>query len=367
MQTDAKARAVSAVEDLLRHFWVGDAATGHVLDTWSGRARRGDDRGILWERAMFLGVVHDLYQGTHDPVLHQRLQADWTYLKKRFRPEELQACGNGTENNWSDDAGWSALMALEAYQDTGDKEALTDAEALFNNACARWADDTLGGGLWYNDERKVKSVYQANLILAGVWLSEVTGDPAYRDRALPLYNWVEAHLLRSDGLYWCDYGAKGPHISGNHREAASDTFLGGNMAMGIIAARLYRDTGQAVYKDRALRAAQAVSRLETDGKGALMDDRDAWTNGYFMGYWVRDVLTLPGTKREARAIVRRTAEAIWQRARTSEGFYSGCWNGPAEGEACPWTKGGFTPQQIMTSSSAVHVLVGADLLGNLTP
>ncbi|HLV80334.1 MAG TPA: glycoside hydrolase family 76 protein, partial [Chthonomonadaceae bacterium] len=233
------------------------------------------------------------------------------------------------------------------------------AESLFGNACARWADSAFGGGLWYNDDRKVKSVYQANLILAGVRLSEVTGDPGYRERALPLYEWVERHLLRPDGLTWCDYGENGPRISGNHREAASDTFLGGNMAMGVIAARLYRDTGRKVYKDRALRAAKAVTTLETDGKGALMDDRDAWTDGYFMGYWAREVLTLPGIRPEARKILQRTAQAIWQRARKPDGFYSGCWNGPVEGEACPWTKAGFRPQQIMTSASAVHVLVAA--------
>lgn len=361
-KADVRGLAIRGVDDLLRHYWVGDPATGHMLDTWSGYARKGDDRGVLWERAMFLAVLDDQYTATKDPRLRQRIAADWTYLKRRFTTAELQACGNGANNGWQDDAGWSTLLYLSAYRHTGDPEALEDAKALFRNAYDRWADDRFGGGLWYDDKREVKSIYQASLILAGLRLAERTKDRTYRDRAIKLYDWVEAHLLRANGLYWCDYRATGPQDTGSCREAASDTFLGGNMAMGIIHARLYRETKDKLYLQRAQRTMQAVSTKETDGKGALLDDRDAWTNGYFTGDWAREVLTLPGTKPEYREIVRRTALAIAEHARTPEGYYRGCWNGPAKGGDCAWEKAGFKSDQIMTSASAVHVLVAASLL-----
>jgi hypothetical protein len=139
------------------------------------------------------------------------------------------------------------------------------------------------------------------------------------------------------------------------------------MAMGVVHARLFRDTGRDAYKERALRTAEAILAHETDGKGRYLDDRDAWANGYFMGEWAREVLTLPGIKSEHLDLLRRTAMAVYERSRTQNGYYGGCWSGPAEGDACPWYKAGAKPDQIMTSSSAVNVIVAAAALDNPRP
>ena len=63
---------------------------------------------------------------------------------------------------------------------------------------------------------------------------------------------MEEHLLRGDGLYWCDYESAGPR--GRDRpndihEAGSVVFLGGNMAMGVLHARLYRASGDDTYEE----------------------------------------------------------------------------------------------------------------------
>jgi hypothetical protein len=353
--------AKAAVGDLLRHYWVGDAATGHILETHGGYGGQHlpDPRGGLWERAMLVFALDSLYQVTRDPDLRRRIAADWKTTKSRFSAEELESCGTGI-NPACDDCGWSARLYLTAYRNTNGPDALDRAKGLVTNAFNRWADDALGGGLWYNDSRQLKSLYQVALALDSLEIWEATGDSAFKSRALSAYEWMEKRLLRPDGLYWCDCGAAGPvgaERPDDIHEAGSVSFLGGNMGMGVLHARLYRITGQELYRERALRTARAIRARQTDGKGALLDDRDAWTNGTFAGDWAREVLSLPGIGSEDVAAVENTARAIYERARTRDGFYSGCWNGPAEGPGCRWCVVGSRPRQITTSSSAVNVIV----------
>ena len=90
-----------------------------------------------------------------------------------------------------------------------------------------------------------------------------------------------------------------------------------------------------------------------------MDDRDAWTNGVFAGDWAREVLSLPGAGSELRMALRKTADSIFAKARTQAGFFGGSWSGPAEGEGSVWWKKKSLPEQIMTSASAVNMIVAA--------
>lgn len=356
-----RSMAVTATNDLLNHFWIGDASTGHVLDTYNGYARTigPDRRGILWERATFVSILANLYQVSHNPTIKQRISSDWAHMKKGMQPWELQTCGDGTENVGQDDAGWSCLMYLNYYKVLGDPQALSDAEGLFDHAYTRWADDKLGGGLWYNDKRQFKSTYETALVLAAVKIYEITKDRSYLDRAVAVCDWAQSKLMRDDGLFWCEDFPSGPQTVGPIQEARSVTFLGGNMAMGVVDARLWRDTGEKIYLRRALAVAAAIRAHETDGAGHYLDDRDAYADGYFMGDWARDVLTLPGIPPADRELMRRTARAIFDHDRTVAGYYGGSWDGPAEGAGSAWWNANFRPEQIMVSANAVNVIVGA--------
>jgi hypothetical protein len=358
-----RAQAQAAVTDLLTHFWTGEPATGQIVNTWHGYAEvpLPDARGALWERAMLYLTLADAWRLTSDETVRQRLAADWSRTKRLYTPRQLEACGQRSGTNWAaDDAGWSALMYLAAHRATGDPEALARARGLVKAAFDRWGDDRLGGGLWYSDKRDVKSLYQTALVLAAL----ETGDPDLGARALACYDWLEAHLRRPDGLYWCDLDAAGPRGANRPddiHEAGSVVFLGGAMAMGVLHARRFAATGDDQYRLRAIRCAEAVRRKLTTAEGVLIDDRDAWTNGVFAGDWAREVLILPGLGPEPAAVLRATAESIATRARTAEGYYGASWSGPAEGEGSAWWRGGSRPRQIMTSASAVHFIVAAAL------
>jgi hypothetical protein len=150
-------QAAAAVNDLIAHWWVGDARTGHITPTHGGCRTAG--RGVIWERAMMLCALEGLCENNGDPDLNARIGAQWRYDKAHYTAAELQGCGAGSINPWCDDACWSLLYYAIAFQQTGDSDALDDARGLIRKIHDRWHDDQLGGGLWYNDERKVKSGY----------------------------------------------------------------------------------------------------------------------------------------------------------------------------------------------------------------
>ena len=362
-----RTQASGGIDDLLRHFWTGDETAGHIVNTWHGYTNAlPDPRGALWERATLFLALDNASRTLGDTALSLRLQADWRRTKALYTPAQLEACGAKSGTNWAaDDAGWSALMLLAAFRVTGDRDALDRARGLVNNAFGRWRDDQLGGGLWYRDDHRSKSLYQVAIVLAALRLWELTGDRAFQDRALGCYAWIEAHLLRDDGLYWCEYDLSGPvgkDRPNDIREGGSVVFLGGNMAMGVLHARLYRLTADDTYRLRAIRTAEALlARLVTD-KGVYLNDRDAWANGLFAGDWARDVLTLPGIGAKHAAVLRATADSICRNARTADGFYGGSWSGPPEGPSSRWFAGNSKPQQIMTSANSVNVMVAAAAL-----
>jgi len=357
-----RSMAIKVFDGLLTHYRVDSAGGSHILDTFNGYARKDDPRGVLWERAMFASDLANLYALTRDRRIKELVREDWAYLQVHYTIDQLQSCGVGSNNVAQDDAGWTILMFLDIEALTGDGNALNCAAGLYDTAYQRWHDNTLGGGLLYNDAHDSKSSYQASMILAGLRLARCTGDKRYKVSALALYEWVEETMRRTDGLYQCDFKVDGLRPVGVIREASSATFLAGNMAMAVVHAMLYRDTKNAHFLDRALRTVEAIQRFETDRDGCYLDDRDAWTDGYFMADWAREVLTLPGISAEQRDALLRTAKAIYTKDRTSAGYLGGSWGGPPEGPDSVWWKAGSRAEQIMTSAGAANVIIAAALL-----
>ena len=368
---DYRQIAINAMDDLMVHFWVGSPADGHILPTNGGFHRPPLKRpgGGLWERATFYFAIDSLHDLTGDPVLAQRLRTEWYHVKTIYPPEKLQAVGEDSGTNWaSDDAGWSALFYMAAWRATGDPDALADAKGVVNHAYARWMDDQLGGGMWYSDVRRdkegnprprVKSLYAVALVYASLEIYQATHERPFLDRALGCYDWMESHLLRPDGLYWCDYGSQGPRGAerpADIHQAGSVSFLGGTMGMGATHILLYRLSSDDKYRQRAVHTATALrTGPMVDGNGVFIDDRDAWTNGTFAGEWARAVRMIPGMAPGDGAIIEKTAAAIYTKDRTPDGFYGPCWDGMPEGKVCPWKNS--PPQQIMTSANAVNMIV----------
>jgi predicted alpha-1,6-mannanase (GH76 family) len=308
-------------------------------------------------------AMADLWQTTHDTTLQQRCQADWNHTKSAFTLNELTTCGVGWQSTGCDDSAWDCYMYIEAYLVTGDSYALQCAQTLAGNMFSRWYDSALGGGMWYRDARDFKSLYQAPSIMDYIKLYEITGTKSYLTHALLCYTWVEKRELRSfDNLYWCDYNSAGPVGASTPYDigqAGSVCFIGGEMTMAAVHARLYRDLGDDIYRVRALRTIAAIRNRYLDSHGVLINDRDAWADGSFVGEYAREALSLPGVNPTDVTALKNTATAIFNNDRTSTGYYGGCWDGPVGTSGDVWSNVGSTPQQIMTSANSINMICAA--------
>lgn len=65
-------------------------------------------------------------------------------------------CGIKTlyQKSGCDDCGWHARLYLLYYQYVKDPWFLDCAKQMIDKAADRWLDNSLGGGMWYENTRK---------------------------------------------------------------------------------------------------------------------------------------------------------------------------------------------------------------------
>lgn len=391
-QSDYTAAAETAYENLMKNFLIaeedrlrpvvygmvsGDKTnTGYTISV----SRAGD----LWEAAVAL-MAMDTYAQYHaqDTEAYRktalRIANTVNYFLQVDTEAELTTPGTAPVNHAMDDCGWNVMAFLLGYRynlvlgRTGDAAVcLRYAEKLFNNSFAHYYDDALGGGMWYNDSRAEKSLYAATLALAGLELYDLTSDEALRERAVKIYEGVENNLRRADGLYSMSISTGGVEGADNPydiSEGCSCTSLAGNMCMAVVNARLGNT-------EKARITTEGIALFETTRTGGLLNDRDAWNNTFFLGYFLRELMRKNVADARYQDILRVTASSILKNAVFSDGYYSAAWEGPKEPKSNGYPTDypteqrnrwgtqvnqdgifvGSTPNQIMTTATTIHVL-----------
>lgn len=356
--------AAFAVNDLISNYWVGTPEKGSIIPTWTGvpLEEMPDERGGLWERGQMLFAMYDLYQVNKDEKLKNMIIREAKRFMEIYKPVELETAGP-LLHTAADDCGWHAMLYLMFYEVSGEKWFVERAVNLLDDARRRWADDTMGGGLWYNDDKEWKSLYGVSLSLNWWRLWEITGDERFYKMAVDEYEWMHKALGREDGIYFTDIstaGPKGEFRPNDIHEAGSVSFLSGNMGMAAFSMKMYKHTGDAKYLERAKKTSEGLMKFYAK-TGVYLNDRDAWTNGTFAAYFVSDVLS-NAEFAEHKKVLAETAKSIMKNARTPDGYYGGCWSGPADGPQSPWSMIGSVPKQIMTSATGVQMVVAAAML-----
>lgn len=356
-----EAIARQAVDDVISNFWIGDPDTGRILPTWGGFSENlADSRGVIWESAMLLYGIYDIWEVTQDPYYFRLLETEAKYFRENYSEAELEKAA-GLFNWASDDCAWNALLFLEFYSVTGDYWFVDRAIGLLDSANERWYDEKLNG-LLYKDDVDFMSLYETGIAWSWLRLWEITGEQRFYDLALRSYEGMQDRLGadRDDGLYYVEATAVWPRGGReNIHEASSSSFLTGNMCMAALSAKLYRITGERKYLDRVYKTNEGLLKYYDIG-GVLLDDRDAWTNGAFAAFYVSEVLSLPNTE-EMQTLIKGTALSIVTNDRTQDGYYGGTWQGPAKGNSV-WYAGGSVPEQSMTTGTAVLMVTAAALL-----
>ena len=314
-----------AIALLIAHFWVGSPSAGHFVSTHGGLPSQ---RPEVWENAQATNAVYCYYMITGDADSKKRIGCNWkwisaTYPLSAWRPNTADG-GNIEVAHAQDDAAWACALAIQAYTVTHDADALIDAETLLKSTWLRWRDRD-GVGMFYDDDRKVKSLYQAQFALDALDVYNFTHVQVFLDMEKSCYQFCWNRLRRPDGLYYCDFkdgAALGIERPDDIHAASSVSYLEGNMAMAILC----RET---TGLDGGTSAA-IVARYQ-DGV-SLLDDRDAWTDAFLASRW----------RHECAVDCQMSPIAL-----------SGDWSGGAAWSA--------EANQMMTQANAVDMFVAGDV------
>lgn len=253
-------QATDAFDAFVDVYWDADA---DYFFTYSDRRvhpehAHGPQGGLYtdyWWEAQLWETVMDRYERTGDPEV--RAMIDDVYDGFRAQYPDVLA------NDWNDDIGWWALGSTRAYGLTGDPRYLAAAEDLFAFVASH-EDDTYGGGIWWKNVdvgdggRNQKNVAtNAPAVVTAMRLYAATGDRAYRDTAVRLYDWLDAGFHRGGQLR--------DHVEGDGTYVDWDwTYNQGTFAAAAL--ELYLDTGDDAYLADATGAVDwAIAHLTSSG------------------------------------------------------------------------------------------------------
>ncbi|MEV4133256.1 glycoside hydrolase family 76 protein [Dactylosporangium sp. NPDC049742] len=190
-----------------------DAGTGRIGSDW-------------WTSAVSLSTVMTYRQATGDT------QYDYAISGAYAKNADFT-------NEYIDDTGWWALVWIQAYDITGNRNYLNTAETLVKYMHNYW-DSTCGGGEYWKTDRQYKASIANELFLAATagLHNRLPGDTTYLGWANAGWNW-----LRTNGVISNNLVRDGVTIPGCGYSTAVYTYNQGVVLQGLI--ELNRATGDA--------------------------------------------------------------------------------------------------------------------------
>jgi predicted alpha-1,6-mannanase (GH76 family) len=234
-------------------------------------------------------------------------------------------------NKFYDDEGWWALAWIRAYDVTHRKEYLRMAESIFEDMAGGW-DDTCGGGIWWNKDRRYKNAIANELYLS------VAAHLAERERGASRAQHVA--WAQKEWVWFQQSGMiNGDHLINDgltndckNNERTTWSYNQGVVLGGLTAlAKVTKDATPTMAAGEIAHA--AITRL-VDADGVLHDRSEPHCTGdtvQFKGIFVRNLMELQLAAPDAAYAVflRRNADAVWTEARTRDDSFACRWTGPA--------------------------------------
>jgi predicted alpha-1,6-mannanase (GH76 family) len=257
----------------------------------------------------------------------------------------------GFINEFFDDCLWWALTWVAAADLTGEQRYLRAAQGIFAHSLSGW-DDTCGGGLWWNEDRKYKNAITNELFLTlAAQLSQRAPDNRdYRDWALREWEWLSASgLIGPDGLVNDGLTAACANNGGITWTYNQGVILGGLAA-------LHEVTGDRDLLRQGEAIADAALRTLVNPRGILAEpcepsgcnDDQTLFKGIFVRY-LRQFSKHSGNP-AYRAFILANAESVLRSAGNPAGQFGLRWDGP------------FDKADASRQASAVEVLTAAAAL-----
>jgi predicted alpha-1,6-mannanase (GH76 family) len=280
-----------------------------------------------WNSANALTAVIGYMQCTGDNTYAGVIERSFKRARRRHQ---------GFTNSYYDDNAWWALAWAAAYDLTRDRRYLQAAQSIFDSNTAGW-DDTCGGGLWWNEDRKYKNAITNELFLTlAARLHQRAPDAGNNYRAWALRTWeclrtsgmIGTSSLVNDGLTPACENNGGPTWTYNQ-----GVILGGLAALYEISGdRGYLGQGESIA---GAALAQLASQPSAGAPGILAEPGEATlaANGdrtQFKGIFVRYLCDFwrQSPRPAYRSFILANARSIWDNARNAENQFGFRWGGP---------------------------------------
>ncbi|HSR84015.1 MAG TPA: glycoside hydrolase family 76 protein [Streptosporangiaceae bacterium] len=302
----------------------GVAALQRWYRPWTGRWRTTG----WWNAANALTAVIDYTQRTGDQTYARVCHR--TFLAARCRHRHFLV-------RFFDDNGWWALAWIKAYDLTSEDRYLDAARRIFDNLVTGW-DDTCGGGVWWNEDRKYKNAITNELFLTvAVKLHQRSGarTSEYLDWALREWDWLSATGMIGAG------GLVNDGLTADCKNNGRPTYTyNQGVVLGGLAS-LYEVTGDDAYLRQGESIAGAAlvdltSPPTADPPGILIEPGEADMVGragdgsQFKGIFARYLydLYLHSRRPAYRDFLLRNADSIWDNSRNPRNQFGLRWTGP---------------------------------------
>jgi predicted alpha-1,6-mannanase (GH76 family) len=256
----------------------------------------------------------------------------------------------GFLNKYYDDEGWWALAWIDAYDLTHERLYLAMAQSIFDDMASGW-DETCGGGIWWNKDRKYKNAIANELFLSvAAHLANQVKDAQYGEWTAKEWAWFKGSGMINDENLIND----GLRIDAATGACTNNGKTVWTYNQGVVLGGLaeWSKAGHAEAIEEAKRIADAALAHLTEKDGVLHDpcEPKCGADGIqFKGIFMRNLRALDEVAPEARyrKAFAVNAEAIWTKDRTPENTFGTVWSGPV------------TTLDAGTQSSAVDALVAA--------
>jgi predicted alpha-1,6-mannanase (GH76 family) len=240
---------------------------------------------------------------------------------------------NGFLNNYYDDEGWWALAWIAAYDQTRDAKYLNEAEGIFSDMTAGW-DNTCGGGIWWNKDRRYKNAIANELFLSvAAQLAWRTAGPQRSDDlawAEKEWAWfsasgmINAQSLINDGL----------NSSCQNNQRTTWSYNQGVILGGLVA--LSKDARDRSLLEQAQAIALSAIKTLSDANGILDDpcEPNCGADGVqFKGIFVRNLAALGAAHPvpQYATFLAANAKSIWQNDQGPNVEFGQVWFGPFQG------------------------------------
>jgi uncharacterized protein YyaL (SSP411 family) len=227
------------------------------------------DVELMWGNGIMFSAL--VSAARHDPKSYQPVMSDFFDALDRYWDKKAPVPGyepaptQGGRDKYYDDNAWMVITYIEAFELTGDRKYLKQADATQKFVLSGW-DDQLGGGIYWHEVKRggKNTCSNAPTAVAAVLLARHLDRPTNLDWARRITEWTQKNLQDTDGLYFDSKKIPSGEIDKGKLTYNTALMLRANLG-------LFRATGEQKYLDEARRIGANCDWFLSKETGAYRD------------------------------------------------------------------------------------------------